>query len=72
MNGEEVFAWLRSDDIDPGFQTYTDDEICELVMQEESAEHEQEQKEDEVEEICSISNGAAVRMFELCLRWSKH
>ena len=70
MDGEVVSAWLRSDDIDPGFQTYTDDKICELVMQEESVEHEQE-KEDEVEEICFISNGAAVCMFEQTLRWSE-
>ena len=48
MDGEEVSVLLQNDNIDPGFHTYTDDEICELVMQAESAEHKQEEKEDEV------------------------
>lgn len=42
MDGGEISAWLQSDDTDPGFQIFTDDEIYELVMEEVSAEHEQE------------------------------
>ena len=62
VDSADISAWLHSDNADPGFQLYTDDEICELGMEKESVEGEEE-VEEEADETCPVSNAAAAHMF---------
>lgn len=66
----EIAKWLDSDVNDSGVQIFTEDEICEIVSQDETAEAEDdEDKEEDEEEPCPVSNSDAARMFEWCLTW---
>ena len=68
----DVSAWLESDKGMSGCQTFTDDEICQLAMQESSTEPEDDSEEDEVDNNITVSNATAAYMFEQCLEWLEH
>jgi hypothetical protein len=40
----KVTTWLTSDIYDPGFRILTEEEICELVQHDDSAEREEEER----------------------------
>lgn len=74
MDANELVEWLQSDANDSGVQVYTDNEICELVIQpnpEEDKKAEDSEQEDE-EGSCPISNSRAAHMFEQCLSWLEY
>ena len=70
ISEQETTSWLENDNTDPKFQVFTENEICEIAIQEESEE--QQEGEEDTEEVCPISNATAAHMFEQCLRWSEH
>ena len=56
LSEEDVLNWINSDNNDPGFKVYSDDEICEIVTKESSGNNEADEDEvDEVEEMCPIT-----------------
>ena len=71
----DIVSWLDSDTGNCGVQTYTDDEICELVTRStDDVEPEDGDRDDEKddEEPCPVTNSDAAKMFDRCLAWLEH
>ena len=66
----DVSEWLYGDVNTPAFQLFTDEEICEEVMREESPVVEDEEEIEQIEQ--EVSHFAIARMFEKCLAWLQH
>ncbi len=66
---QQLDSWLNSDCNDPGFGTFTDAEIWDMVTADDITD---EVVEEEEEEKCPVTHSEAAHMFEQCLTWLEH
>jgi hypothetical protein len=72
MERGDIVSWLDSDVHYSGVQTYTDNEICELVSRSNDEIKSEDEEDSEEDESCLVTNSDAARMFERCLTWLEH
>ena len=74
LDAGNITDWLECDLNDSGVQVYSDQEICDLVLQTgdsptDGDDEDEEEPCEDIEEKCSVSNSTAAYMFEQCLSW---
>lgn len=75
MDKGVISEWLESESSISGVQIYTDEDLCDMVTMEATAEGEEADSEEEEEEEstkCPVSNSNAAHYFEQCLIWLEH
>lgn len=75
MDKGVISEWLESESSISGVQIYTDEDLCDMVTMEATAEGEEADSEEEEEEEstkCPVSNSNAAHYFEQCLIWMEH